>query len=292
MKSAMKCRIRDVRAHITKPITVRACVCALVFAVALDCSVLLNGVFGMTVPALIRQTAEGTDLTVIDVRSTAMYAQGHIPNAINIPAALVPEKSLPPLGKVVVCDDGLGGDSADSAVAALNGKRGIQAEALIGGYTAWQTAKGITTEERGLKEEVFPHVTYKQLENVDVRDMVLVDLRKPKLQSRQSVPVGPLQAGEELTDLESEFPGARVTRSLFDLPQTRQAVGGSETAPPVFVLIDDGDGEAAKETARMLKANGIERVAILAGGESIISRHGRSGLKRIGIDTGFRPDAP
>ena len=41
-------------------------------------------------------------ITVIDVRSTDRFATGHIPGAINVPAALATEKRLPPLGRVVV----------------------------------------------------------------------------------------------------------------------------------------------------------------------------------------------
>jgi 3-mercaptopyruvate sulfurtransferase SseA len=46
----------------------------------------------------------------------------------------------------------------------------------------------------------------------------------------------------------------------------------------LFVLIDDGDG-TAEEAAHRLKAAGIRRVVILAGGEEALRTEGRSELK-------------
>ena len=59
-----------------------------------------------------RKLSAGEKLTLIDVRPTALFKQGHIPNAINLPAAVVPHKQLPALGRVVVYDEGLGPDTA------------------------------------------------------------------------------------------------------------------------------------------------------------------------------------
>jgi 3-mercaptopyruvate sulfurtransferase SseA len=46
----------------------------------------------------------------------------------------------------------------------------------------------------------------------------------------------------------------------------------------LYVLIDDGDG-TAEEAAHRLKAAGIRRVVILAGGEEALRTEGRSELK-------------
>ena len=45
-----------------------------------------------------RKLSAGEKLTLIDVRPTALFKQGHIPNAINVPAPVVPHKQLPPSG--------------------------------------------------------------------------------------------------------------------------------------------------------------------------------------------------
>src|SRR2546423_200522 len=95
------------------------------------------GAQAMTPEALQRKIAAQEKITVIDIRPTAMFQRGHIPGAINVPAALVPRKNLPALGSVVVCAEGLGRDSDDAAVASLNQKPGIVAESLEGGYAAW-----------------------------------------------------------------------------------------------------------------------------------------------------------
>src|SRR6476660_8163071 len=86
------------------------------------------GARAMTVDVLRRKLAAQGKITVIDIRSTALFQRGHVPGAINVPAALVPHKTLPPLGSVVVCAEGLGRDSATAAVAALNQMPGITAE--------------------------------------------------------------------------------------------------------------------------------------------------------------------
>src|ERR1043165_4175193 len=72
----------------------------------------------------------GTKLTIIDVRNTDVFQRAPIPGAINVPASLCPDKKLPPLGRVVAYDDGLGNNIAPAAVTALNDKPGIQAEIL------------------------------------------------------------------------------------------------------------------------------------------------------------------
>ena len=84
---------------------------------------------------------------------------------------------------------------------------------------------------------------------------------------------------EPLTDLRQEFTRLRgVTRSPFDLPQSRQG-GTNGAAVPLLVLIDDGDG-SAQEMGRSLKANGVTRYVVLAGGERVLARKGRTGTGR------------
>lgn len=240
------------------------------------------------VPADLKKLLDsGENIVIIDVRNASLFKRDHIPNAINVPASLVPQKKLPPLGRVIVCDEGLARDSAATqALVALNAKPGIKAEILEGGFAAWQALRGDSTKGAGVHEEELVQMTYDQLKKADPAAVVLVDLRKPRAQVRQSdsgaLPPAPL------TDLASEFPQAPVTKSPFNLPQTRQS--SSSAAPPALVLIDDGDG-SAQATARILKANGITRVVILAGGESILARHGQPGLQRQGAVQSVIPQA-
>src|SRR5579862_6436869 len=77
-----------------------------------------------------QQLAAGQKITLIDVRPTGLFQVSHIPNAINVPASLVAQKQLPPLGRVIVYDGGLGPDTARAAAAALGLKKGISAEVL------------------------------------------------------------------------------------------------------------------------------------------------------------------
>lgn len=221
----------------------------------------------------------GQKITFIDVRPTAVFKEGHVPGALNVPALLVPQKQLPPLGQVIVYDEGLGKDSATEAAAALNQKPGVTARVMEGGFASWEAQRSATTKGGGLKPEDLPLISYSDLANVQGDDVVLVDLRKEPKQVRQAdndpnfVPPAPL------TDLKQEFGKVRgITKSPFDVPQSRQSVSGSATAP-LLVLIDSGDG-AAQQTARALKANGVTRFVILAGGEQTLARKGRPGTGR------------
>ncbi len=224
--------------------------------------------------------AAGEKITFLDVRSKVLFQQGHIPGAINVPAALVPAKQLPPLGRVVVYDDGLGRETALAAMTALNQKTGITAGVLDGGFATWESARATTTKAAGMKPEEIQFITYADLNETQSDSVVLVDLRKEPAQFRQaSSATQPTDPPAPLTDLRQQFTKARgITHSPFDLPPTRQSNTGN-TSPPLLVLIDDGDG-AAQIMARTLKANGVSRFAILAGGEQILARQGQRGLGR------------
>jgi rhodanese-related sulfurtransferase len=226
-----------------------------------------------------RMIDAGEKITFIDVRSNAAFKEGHVPGALNVPAALAPQKQLPPLGSVIVYDDGLGRETAGEAADALAKKPGITARVLEGGFAAWESSRATTTKGGGLKPEETQFITYTDLEKVQSDDVVLVDLRKEPKQARQSADDQDATPPEPLTDLHKEFTKVRgITRSPFDVPQSRQA-GTSANTKPLLVLIDNGDG-SAQAAARQLKANGVTRFAILAGGETAIARKGRPGLSR------------
>ncbi len=245
--------------------------------------VLVIGAFGLGASPLLAadahtlaaQLAAGEKVTVVDVRSTDHFKAGRIPGAINIPAALCPDKRLPPLGRVVVYDGGLGETNATFAAAVLSRKPGITAEVLEGGFAVWEATQRETTALPGLKQEKLPFITYADLKASRATDLVLVDLRSPDVEGPM-----PKSAKEPtpLTDLQGEFPNARLTRDPFATGRTGRS---SRTPPPLLVLIDRNDGRA-QATARTLRLNGITRFVILAGGEDILARHGQPGLQRSG----------
>jgi len=219
-------------------------------------------VSGLTVAGLQEQLAGGGKITVIDIRSPLNFRQEHIPGAINIPASLCPHKNLPPLGQVVVYGDGLDGDAVETAAAALAKKPGLKVEVLEGGFAAWKSSQGLTTRGPGVKRETFNYITYARLKAMKADGVVLLDMRK----------LTP-SASQALTDLNAEFPGMRQARS------SAEAVRGASGAPPLVVLIDNGDGTSEAE-ARRLKTGGTHSYAILAGGELILARKGQAGLQR------------
>ena len=73
------------------------------------------------------------DFTLLDVRSRAAYAAGHIPGAVSLPYAEISEETLPPGGLVVVYCWGPGCNAAHHAgarIAAL----GRQVKEMLGGW--------------------------------------------------------------------------------------------------------------------------------------------------------------
>lgn len=222
----------------------------------------------ISVSQLQTELASANKPTVIDVRQNNLYVKEHIPGAINVPASLCPLKRLPPLGRVVVYGEGLGPrEEAEfqKAVEALSQKPGMTVDVLVGGYAAWQSAQGLTTVGRGLKPERFNYLSYAELQAADPSDVRLIDLRKLTPEVRKN--------SDSLTDLSREFPGRRVASSAQ--LQTEAKSGTT----PLVVLIDSVDG-SSEAAARLLKANGVRRYAILMGGELAIQRKGAPGLQR------------
>jgi len=247
----------------------------------------------LTPAELKAQLDAGTRLTIIDVRSTDRFSVGHIPGAINVPAAVCVEKKLPPLGRAVIYDEGLGKDQTAAAAAALNLKPGIAAEVLDGGFAAWEMTPGVlTTRGRGADREALPLITYQDLKLAQSNNVVLVDLRNEGVTNEPGIATKSLAGASAgaLTDLHAEFPAAKLSPSPFRLPPALKSLSGAAPVPPLLVLIDQGDG-TAEQTARLLRANGVTRVVILAGGEEILARQGQRGLQRQGSTT-TAPAAP
>lgn len=222
----------------------------------------------LTAPELRGLLERREAVTVVDVRSAGEFERGHVPGAIHIPAGVVTHKRLPPLGRVVVCGDGVRGDEARRALESLNAKPGIRAELLEGGYPAWEGDGAPSTRLSGLEEERLRYLTYQELEAVaaDALDLVLVDLRG---------------GGEgPSTDLSVKFPGAALRRPGAEAGGEASVAAEGHPARKLLVLIDDGDG-AAEAVARRLMAAGARRVAILAGGEVSLRREGRPGLRTV-----------
>jgi rhodanese-related sulfurtransferase len=224
---------------------------------------IFSGIFGLqatTVPDLQKELGK---ITVIDIRSPRDFSEDHIPGAINIPAAVCPEKRLPPLGPVIIYGDGIGQDES-AAAAALAKKPGLAVSILQGGFAAWKSSQAISTRGAGFKRESLNYISYARLKAMKRARIALVDLRKPR------------RHGEDaLTDLNAEFPGAKQSRTAKD------AISGGTS---LAVLIDSGDG-TAEDMARKLKAGGAHNYVILAGGEMILSRHGEAGLQRHGVSS-------
>ena len=225
----------------------------------------------MDFETFLRKQRAGERITLIDIRPATTFAEGHIPNAINIPASILPRKRLPPMGQVLVYGDGIDAGALQQALAALNQKPGIQASALDGGYAAWlASGKVVQPKQKKLLLDSTRQLTYQQFMALlrDDHGVVLVDLRQTR-----STPLATLLPGR-LPGVETVIDDLRapVQRSLIQAIKQYSAKAHQH----VFVLIDAGEG-VAQDMAKALHAAGIKRVAILAGGVIALQAKGKTG---------------
>ena len=236
-------------------------------------------------------------IVIIDIRNNWAYRESHIPGAINIPAPVVQSKRLAPFGRVVVYGDGIRTDLVCKAVQHLNSKKGIEADMLEGGFGAWETLNLPTTHKYGLSQEKPDYISYHNLKKAAEtnRDIVLVDLRRKKADDKlQGISAGQKVATLEKlkgkwTDLSEKFPGLKKIRvsqpsgiyhTNQKIPLDELTSGNTEGRRKLYVLVDNGNN-ISREIAHRLKAAGIKRVVILAGGERSLRREGKAGIKTI-----------
>lgn len=215
---------------------------------------------------------QGDDVTLIDIRSTALYTQGHIQNAINIPASLIPMKRVPGFGPAIVYGDGIRTDITKGAVEDLNRLNGIQVQVLEGGFAAWESLNFTTTRAKGLNKRRFHYLSYQDLKSVaaDNKDVVFLDMRSES---------------ERLTDLSTSFPGLSSIRVRDKSQRSSSKIDKQRKTrhERLYILIDDGNGESEK-MAKILMAKGVGRLAIMTGGERMLRREGRSSqMKKVTV---------
>ncbi len=213
---------------------------------------------------LLKAASSEQKLTLIDIRTPSQFAQSHLPNAINIPAQIIGRKRLPPLGDVVVYGDGVDLSVVQKAVEQLNAKRGINAEILDGGFSAWLSSQSIVQEKQGLELRDIHHLTFQKLEKIATYDpsVVLVDIRKLADKTSLQTVFGNVKILS--TDL-SQSSEAEIISSILSY--------STEKSDYLFVLIDDGD-DSGENIVHKLHAASMKRVAVLMGGEIALKTRG------------------
>ena len=241
--------------------------------------------FGIAPADLQALLARNEPVTVVDIRSPAEFAEAHVAGAMNVPAAILSRKRLPALGRVVVCGDALRAGETSAAVAALNRMAGVQAEALEGGMGAWEDLNLSSTRDAGMKAEKLRYATYRDVKQAAAGNgVVLVDLRRSGPGGTAQMRSAGRRARDAETDLGKQFPGVPEVRparerradgreefSTAELPRTRDPAR-------VFVLLDDGNGDAER-MARRIRAAGLGQAVILIGGSEAVAREGQAGLR-------------
>lgn len=245
---------------------------------------------------------------LIDVRPAPAYQAGHIPGAINIPLALLPQKTLPAGARVIVYADGLGLIGDDEALAVARELRVASVDVLEGGYAAWQSSAAPTTAAAGATRERLPGITYQQLVAAPKDGVMLVDLRPPAAtRTSEATAQGATARAPDLVEGFAQKLGVPVRRSTagartMSTPSSSAAPADATKAaaafatdiavsektatgtPPLLVLVADSEA-AASEAARQLRASGYHRFTILIGGTLTIEHEGRQGSERAASES-------
>ncbi|MFO7724165.1 MAG: rhodanese-like domain-containing protein [Oceanipulchritudo sp.] len=259
---------------------------------------LLTGAFPLTAASLsVEELADrivgGEVRFLIDVRRTHSYAEGHIPNAVNIPLEHLQNRRLPRIGEVIVYGDGLGQLDMEKALQYLAEKPGIEPVLLQGGYAAWETRSGVTTSKEAFRKRSDPTITYQGLRKNRDADLVIYDLRKGGGASHESLrdhfPDARIGTGSPKALLPSNR-GRGEGASLMASNQNPLLKGKAPRTDELIVLVDD-DHTSAAALAQRLRAGGLKRVAVLAGGEFAMEFSGRPGFERRG-QASIRMPAP
>ena len=237
--------------------------------------------FAISAEDLNQSLYQSDKFTLIDIRSNSSYKYAHIPGAINISAKLCSGKKLPGIDRVIIYGDGIDKQITNNALKALSKISKNSIEILEGGFSRWEALNFPTTLNGGLVKKFHKYISYKKLKKIasNNQELVLIDLRDKNSNNKTSIK-------SELTDLSARFPGTRIvshelkTKNLkkrqkyFPIPET---ISEDKSHLNLYVLIDNGN-EDSLIMAKRLKASGIKRFLILAGGEESIIRNGQSEL--------------
>lgn len=268
----------------------RSTAVAVAIVAAMACPA-LSAAEGMTAAELQDKLREGESLALIDLRSSALFEQGHVPGAMNMPVRGLNPQRLPSSRGLVFYADGLGRVDAQRAAEKVSEATGRgDVHWLRGGFAAWESAARQTTRETGLVSDPVASITYHDLVESAGRDMRVLDVRTPveaPAQGGFGLASDDAAEGRQPTDLADLLPQAKIER-----PAANPAAQGGgfglasepsrlETDPEseLIVVIDDGDGSGA-DLVRALRSAGNRRVVLLAGGETILRHEGRPGLGR------------
>ncbi|MBK1818009.1 rhodanese-like domain-containing protein [Luteolibacter yonseiensis] len=257
----------------------------------------------ITATELSRKLQAGEVVQLIDLRSQNRYELGTIPGAMNIPAAVIETKKLPPLSAVVLFDDGMAGVDVGAIAASLNQRPGWKVEVLEGGFAAWKALSGAPqTSPAGLRSEDVQHITYEDLAGLKEK-VVLLDLRPaapPASTVKSLAKPGQQPAAAPQKEPVSDFCGKAGNRTyqrgLAEFRKNYKAAGTNpgksvksdrsaksappQAVPPLVVLVDTVESDN-RETVRRLHAEGYSRILVLAGGDESIQLEGRRGKGRI-----------
>ena len=202
-----------------------------------------SSVRAMTCEELREALREGEKITVVDIRSRTRFRRGHLVRAMNFPAETLAGRKLPPLGRVVVCGDGVDLERTRAAVTALAAKPGITAEILDGGWLRWEALGYASTAPKGLQRSPLRFVDYDDVRQMarTRRDVVLVDLRASEL--TPSAEDARARAPEATTD----------TRAVADVVEVSLARGRGGASVIVLGPTAVAEAKAAERGAVVVK---------------------------------------
>lgn len=217
----------------------------------------------LTAEDLKERISEGSNLTIIDIRSTFQYRKAHVENAINIPSPLLCKKNIPFSGDVVVYGDGIEVGVSEQSISCLKDRVQSSLYLLDGGYPAWAALSSGVGSKIGLSISQDRFIGYQGLKKLSQsnRPPVLIDIRQ----------------GHERESLSDHFPSSVILTSQVNVSLDFQDVISQSVKYKSELLVIVGDNvELSNDFANKLHAAGIKRVARLVGGEHSLKTRGSS----------------
>jgi rhodanese-related sulfurtransferase len=173
---------------------------------------------------------EGSGLWLVDVRSEAAFAEGHIEGAVHIPAGLLATKRLPQGKIIVLADDSLGLRKGREAAEVLLKNGHDKVFLLEGGMPAWQ-GEGYPVAGKGtgpIFRSVMPEdIAWAQGNRISLR---VLDLRDKGEQAQGPVPQALAVEGKTLQE-RLEKVKEMVTRG------ERKGLAGKLEKPATTILV-------------------------------------------------------
>lgn len=207
---------------------------------------------------------EGSGFWLIDVRSEAAFAAGHIEGSVSIPVSALVHKKFPANKTLILVDDALGDKNGREAADKLvkNGQERVSV--LEGGIAAWKI-EGLPLVE---KNEVVRGVTSNEIEWAFEHKALfkLYDLRSAKKREKE-----PLKNSEAIPGKTLEERVEKLKRLLSGDGKKKKDLAARIAKKQQIVLVFSASDDGETHTRKVLQGAKYDVRYLIGGYEAMVS---------------------